>query len=49
VINAVVPVPIMVAVMVAVSKPKIVVGLVLPLRWRLLGWAATAARVNMAS
>ena len=43
VINAVISVPIMVAVMVAASRPKIMQGLVLPTRWKFLGWLATAA------
>jgi len=43
VINAVVSVPIMVAVMVAASHPKIVGDLTLPRLWRALGWLATAA------
>ena len=43
VVNAVISVPIMIAVMVAVSRPKIMSELVLPLRWRVLGWLATGA------
>ena len=43
VVNAVISVPIMAAVMVAVSRPKIMRELVLPLRWRILGWLATGA------
>jgi NRAMP (natural resistance-associated macrophage protein)-like metal ion transporter len=43
VINAVISVPIMVAVMLAASSPKIMSGIVLPRKWRLLGWMATAA------
>ena len=43
VVNAVISVPIMVAVMMAVSRPKIMSDLVLPLRWRVLGWTATGA------
>lgn len=43
VINAVISVPIMVAVMLAATRPKIMGDLVLPNRWRVLGWLATAA------
>jgi NRAMP (natural resistance-associated macrophage protein)-like metal ion transporter len=43
VINAVISVPIMVAVMIAASHPKIVGDLGLPAAWRVLGWLATAA------
>jgi NRAMP (natural resistance-associated macrophage protein)-like metal ion transporter len=43
VVNAVISVPIMVAVMAAVSLPKIMSDLVLPWRWRVLGWLATGA------
>ena len=43
VINAVISVPIMVAVMLAATRPKIMAELVLPQRWRILGWLATAA------
>ena len=43
VVNAVISVPIMIAVMVAVSRPKIMSDLVLPWRWRVLGWLATGA------
>ncbi len=43
VVNAVISVPIMIAVMVAVSRPKIMSELVLPWRWRVLGWVATTA------
>lgn len=43
VINAVISVPIMVAVMVAASHRKIVGDYVLPPVWRVLGWLATAA------
>ena len=43
VINAVISVPIMVAVMVAASSSKLMTGIVLPLRWKILGWAATCA------
>ncbi len=43
VVNAVISVPIMVAVMVAASHTKIVGDLVLPRVWQVLGWLATAA------
>ena len=43
VINAVISVPIMVAVMVAASHPSIVGTLRLPPLWRTLGWLATGA------
>lgn len=43
VVNAVISVPIMVAVMIAASHPKIVGELRMPPLWRLLGWLATAA------
>jgi Mn2+/Fe2+ NRAMP family transporter len=43
VINAVISVPIMVAVMVSASHRKIVGDMKLPLIWKLLGWLATAA------
>lgn len=43
VINAVISVPIMVAVMLAASHTKIVGDLVLPRVWKVLGWLATAA------
>ncbi len=43
VINAVISVPIMVAVMVAASHRKIVGDMTLPRAWKLLGWLATAA------
>jgi NRAMP (natural resistance-associated macrophage protein)-like metal ion transporter len=43
VINAVISVPIMVAVMLAASRPRIMGDLVLPWRWQTLGWLATAA------
>lgn len=42
VINAVISVPIMVAVMVAASHPKIVGDMKLPKKWKVLGWLATA-------
>ena len=43
VINAVISVPIMIAVMLASSRAKIMSDLVLPLPWKILGWLATAA------
>ena len=43
VINAVISVPIMIAVMLAATQPKIMGDLVLPARWRTLGWIATSA------
>ncbi len=43
VINAVISVPIMVAVMIAASHDRIVGDLKLPRVWRMLGWLATAA------
>jgi NRAMP (natural resistance-associated macrophage protein)-like metal ion transporter len=43
VINAVISVPIMVAVMLAASSPKLMAGIVLPGWPRFLGWTATAA------
>jgi Mn2+/Fe2+ NRAMP family transporter len=43
VINAVISVPIMVAVMIAATRPQIMGDLVLPRRWQILGWIATAA------
>jgi NRAMP (natural resistance-associated macrophage protein)-like metal ion transporter len=43
VINAVISVPIMVAVMLAATRPKIMGAMVLSVQWRVLGWAATAA------
>ncbi|OWQ93404.1 iron transporter [Roseateles aquatilis] len=43
VVNAVISVPIMVAVMIAASHPRIVGDLRLPALWRWLGWLATAA------
>jgi Mn2+/Fe2+ NRAMP family transporter len=43
VINAVISVPIMVAVMLAASRPRIMGDLVLPWRWQTLGWLATGA------
>jgi Mn2+/Fe2+ NRAMP family transporter len=43
VINAVIAVPIMVAVMLAACSRKVMGPLALPLRWRIPGWAATGA------
>ncbi len=43
VINAVISVPIMAAVMMAASRTTIMAELVLPKRWQILGWLATAA------
>jgi Mn2+/Fe2+ NRAMP family transporter len=43
VINAVISVPVMVAVMIAASSPKVMGNIVLPFKWKLLGWLATAA------
>jgi len=43
VVNAVISVPIMVAVMLAASSQKVMSGMALTLRWKLLGWAATLA------
>jgi NRAMP (natural resistance-associated macrophage protein)-like metal ion transporter len=43
VINAVIAVPIMVAVMLAACSPQIMGELALPAKWRWLGWAATGA------
>jgi NRAMP (natural resistance-associated macrophage protein)-like metal ion transporter len=43
VINAVISAPVMVAVMVAASSAKVMGRMVLPTRWRVLGWLATAA------
>lgn len=42
VINAVISVPIMVAVMIAATRPQIMGVLVLSKKWRIVGWAATA-------
>jgi NRAMP (natural resistance-associated macrophage protein)-like metal ion transporter len=42
VINAVISAPIMVAVMLTVSRARVMGSLVLPLAWRVAGWAATA-------
>lgn len=43
VINAVISVPVMVAVMIAASSAKVMGKMVLPLKWKTLGWLATAA------
>ncbi|MBT2323750.1 divalent metal cation transporter [Variovorax paradoxus] len=43
VINAVISVPMMVAVMIAASSRKVMGEMVLPRKWKLLGWLATAA------
>ncbi|HEY2416634.1 MAG TPA: hypothetical protein VGH84_01855 [Steroidobacteraceae bacterium] len=43
VINALISVPVMIAVMLAASRPQIMSDLVLPLRWKVFGWLATAA------
>jgi Mn2+/Fe2+ NRAMP family transporter len=43
VINAVISVPVMVAVMIAASSRKLMGEMVLPRKWKLLGWLATAA------
>jgi NRAMP (natural resistance-associated macrophage protein)-like metal ion transporter len=43
VINAVISVPVMVAVMVAAASPKVMGAMVLPLKWKVLGWLGTAA------
>ncbi len=43
VINAVISVPIMVAVMFTATSTKVMRDLVLALKWRVLGWAATGA------
>jgi NRAMP (natural resistance-associated macrophage protein)-like metal ion transporter len=43
VINAVISVPVMVAVMLAATNPRIMGEMVLPLKWKVLGWLATAA------
>jgi Mn2+/Fe2+ NRAMP family transporter len=43
VINAVIAVPIMVAVMLAASNRRIMGDLALPMRWRIPGWAATGS------
>jgi NRAMP (natural resistance-associated macrophage protein)-like metal ion transporter len=43
VINAVISVPIMIAVMLAASRPQLMGDLVLPRVWKALGWLATVA------
>ena len=43
VINAVISVPVMVAVMVAAGSRKVMGEMQLPLKWKVLGWLATAA------
>ena len=43
VINAVISVPVMVAVMLAASSARLMWTFVLPRRWKVLGWAATVA------
>lgn len=43
VINAVISVPVMVAVMIAASSDKVMGPMVLPRKWKVLGWLATAA------
>ena len=43
VINAVIAVPVMVAVMIAAHHPRVMGSMVLPLKWRVLGWTAAAA------
>jgi len=43
VINAVISVPIMIAVMIAASSPKLVGQMPLAVPWRLLGWGASVA------
>ena len=43
VINAVISVPVMVAVMIAASSAKVMGRMVLPRKWKVLGWIATAA------
>jgi Mn2+/Fe2+ NRAMP family transporter len=43
VINAVISVPVMVAVMIAATSRKVMGPMVLPLKWKVLGWLATAA------
>ncbi len=42
-INAVISVPVMVAVMIAASSAKVMREMVLPLKWKVLGWLATGA------
>ncbi|WP_077003250.1 NRAMP family divalent metal transporter [Variovorax sp. KK3] len=43
VINAVISAPVMVAVMIAASSTKVMGKMTLPLKWKVLGWLATAA------
>ncbi|MDM0019993.1 Nramp family divalent metal transporter [Variovorax saccharolyticus] len=43
VINAVISVPVMIAVMIASSSPRVMGRMVLPRKWQVLGWLATAA------
>ncbi|MDB5858454.1 MAG: iron transporter [Ramlibacter sp.] len=43
VINAVISVPIMVAVMVTASNERLMAGITIHLKWKILGWAATGA------
>jgi NRAMP (natural resistance-associated macrophage protein)-like metal ion transporter len=43
VINAVISVPVMVAVMIAASSAKVMGKMVLPRRWKVIGWLATLA------
>lgn len=43
VINAVISVPVMAAVMIAASSPKVMSEMVLPRKWKVLGWLATGA------
>ncbi len=43
VINAVISVPIMIAVMLTASNEKLMVGITIHLKWKVLGWAATVA------
>ncbi|MDL9999129.1 Nramp family divalent metal transporter [Variovorax sp. J22P240] len=43
VINAVISVPVMAAVMIAASSRKVMREMVLPRKWKVLGWLATAA------
>jgi NRAMP (natural resistance-associated macrophage protein)-like metal ion transporter len=46
VLNAVISVPIMVAVMVAASSPRVMKAHVLKMKWRVLGWLATLAMAS---
>lgn len=43
VINAVISVPVMAAVMIAASSPRVMRDMVLPRKWKVLGWLATGA------